>query len=107
MAVELRPNGQVLDDGLQTELQARAQCPSASGLRDTLLSTRGPCVPLYLHCAKLWATPEQEVEAALDAFCEAERYDANPYCATHRATWSQMNHVRLPLQLTESTGGAP
>lgn len=107
LSVEVTAQGQLVEDGAVAQGHALARCPGASGLRDTLLRTYGACVPQYLHCAKLWELPEQEVEATLDAFCEAERYDAKPYCPSFRATWRQMYGARLPLRLSQPTGGAP
>jgi len=107
ISVEIGSSGHIVENGAVARGHALATCPGTSGLRETLLRSRGACVPQYLHCAKLWALPEPEVAATLDAFCEAERYDPEPYCPAFRATWRRMYGATLPFRLSEQTGGAP
>jgi hypothetical protein len=105
--LELAPDGQLLEASSAARAQALSLCPSPVGILQSLPRTSGPCVAQYMHCANLWQVPDAELEPALDAFCEAERYDERPYCPKLREAWRKLFHTRLPFSLLVSPGGAP
>jgi hypothetical protein len=100
--LELGPSGRLLEAGFPTRAHALALCPSPRGSTAAIPHGRGPCIAAYVHCANLWQTPAPEVEQALDAFCEAERYDEQPYCPTFRESWRRLFHTRLPFTLAST-----
>lgn len=107
LLVEVTSSGKLVEDGALARAAALERCPVPDRLLEELRVGRGRCVPAYIHCAKLWNLPPDQIRSALDAFCEQERYDEQPSCPDSRASWQRIVDTQLPFTLTASAGATP
>lgn len=99
--VEIDPQGRVVDSASMSRAYAREMCPSPDGLLEGLKGLDDEaCVGGYVHCANWWGLPDDQIVAALEAFCQ--RASLPGYlglCTDSLASWVQMTSTALPFQL--------
>lgn len=96
--VELDLQGRVIENGRASKRYAGRLCPTSEGLIEGLSTTDPWCIAGYVHCAKLWGLSPPDIEAALDARCEAD--GALGLCEHSLPSWRSMTRVNLPFRLT-------